>query len=1110
MSAAVAGTSAVSRVRVGLENGRTIAFQGVAPSAQARIIAELGCETGAPIVVVCRGEKEQAALYHDIEAWRSLLTNETSIGANVEVASDQIYIYPRADIQGAQNSDWARDPQILGERQSALIAVSQKAPNQPLWIVATVDSLNEPAPRPERLNERIRHLRIGETLNPMELAQWLDDRGYEPETQVTGKCEYAMRGGIVDVFPATETWPIRVEFFGDDVESIREFDPLTQLSAETIESVRLTPANEEALEDSSGGSLLDYLDGEAIFVFSDGGERSDMGIAELEAIFEGALGSLPRGARRALFYSELDPGADHVADLRLYTIEAHVARGSGGGESEILSERRRLSFFESIQEWLQSDFRTYIVCNNEGERDRFRELWEEYERSQKLVPSSRRFETALASISSGYIDSAAREVFICDCEIFGRYRAHAPRSLSRERRRGRSAALAMDFHDFEIGDFVVHLEYGIGLYRGIQLVPGANGASQERLVIEYAGQDGDVEPPKLLVPVTEAHLVAKYVGAGKETPRLNSLTGKRWSKARGEAQRSVDDLAAEFLRIQAMRETLEGHAFGEDTTWQREFEAAFLYEETRDQLRAIEEIKRDMEGPRPMDRLLCGDVGFGKTEVAIRAAFKAVMDGKQVALLAPTTVLTQQHFNTFRERMADYPIRMECLSRFRSKTQQRRTLEALAAGQVDIVIGTHRLTQKDVRFKDLGLVIVDEEQRFGVTQKETLKRMRELVDVLSMSATPIPRTLHLALTGARDMSVIETAPQERLPVETVVTPYDQDVIAKAIRREMNRGGQTFFLHNRIDTIETEHRKLLKALPEARVLVGHGQMSGEDLENIMTAFVNGEADVLLSTTIIESGIDIPNANTIIIDRADRFGLSQLYQLRGRVGRHTRQAYAYLLLPGHQRLLTDVRKRMSAIKRYSKLGSGFRIAMRDLEIRGAGNLLGDKQSGHITAVGFDLYCKLLKQSVDRLQGKKTVPCTTPVMRIDFLTSDPGYKNVGRPVEVATLPVDYIPDERLRLEVYRRLAEVGTQKEFLDMKSELRDRFGRPPKPVEFLLLSVELRMLAAARQFQEVETRGDRILLKRYGDYVMFGGHAPRFSKKGAKARLGELKNLIREF
>ena len=649
------------------------------------------------------------------------------------------------------------------------------------------------------------------------------------------------------------------------------------------------------------------------------------------------------------------------------------------------------------------------------------------------------------------------------------------------------------------------------------------------------------------------------MGAGKLRPPLNTLGGKRWEKTKQQAERAVRDVAADLLKIQAQRATQPGHAFGPDTPWQREFESSFLYEETADQLRAITEAKHDLEIPKPMDRLVCGDVGFGKTEVAIRAAFKCVMGGKQVAILVPTTVLAQQHYNTFRERMADYPVRVELLSRYRTKKEQLHVVEQLQAGAVDIVIGTHRLVQSDVTFKDLGLVVIDEEQRFGVMHKEKFKLMRTHVDVLTLSATPIPRTLYLALTGARDMSTIATPPQDRLPVETLVEHYDDRIIRDAIRREIERGGQVFFLHNRVTTIEVMRSKLQLLVPTARIVVGHGQMSGDELEDVMTKFVNGEADVLLSTTIIESGLDIPNANTIIIDRADRFGLSQLYQLRGRVGRYKHQAFAYLLLPRHARLLTDVRKRMSAIKQYAQLGSGFKIAMRDLEIRGAGNLLGAQQSGHITAVGFELYCTLLKQSVATLKGEKVKQRTNAGLRLDFLklhaveeaaNAECGVRNaelpsaqakasptrasisVPRDTDVwiqpsrarndasdilhsafriphsgAFLPPKFIPEPQHRIEAYRKLAQAETKADVDALGKELRDRYGKWPKPVELLLVATELKLLAGERGLDAIETKGDKLMLHRRGDFIQLGGKFPRLMKTEPLAVLKEIKKLL---
>jgi transcription-repair coupling factor (superfamily II helicase) len=697
------------------------------------------------------------------------------------------------------------------------------------------------------------------------------------------------------------------------------------------------------------------------------------------------------------------------------------------------------------------------------------------------------------------------------------------------------SALEINFADLEEGDLVVHFQHGIGRYLGLKNMPVGLGnresyqadrqSNTECLVIEFAPTDAANEPPKLYVPVSESHLISKYVGAGKLRPPLNTLTGTRWRKAVEQTETAVRDVAAEMLRIQAVRESQAGYACKPDVPWQREFESAFIYEETPDQITAIADTKADMERPKPMDRLICGDVGFGKTEVAIRAAFKAVMDGKQAAVLVPTTVLAQQHFNSFRERMADYPIRIELLSRYRTRGEQARVVKDLAAGAVDIVIGTHRLVQDDIAFKDLGLVVIDEEQRFGVHHKEKFKRLRTLVDVLTLSATPIPRTLYLALTGARDMSTIQTPPHDRLPVETTVIEYDERVIRDAIQREINRGGQVFFLHNRVLTIHAMQQKLQTLLPNARILVGHGQMNADDLEDVMAKFINGEADVLLSTTIIESGLDIPNANTIIIDRADRFGLSDLYQLRGRVGRYKHQAYAYLMLPRHARMLTDVRKRISAMKQYSTLGSGFRIAMRDLEIRGAGNLLGSEQSGHITAVGFELYCQLLKQSVASMKGEVVKPRVEVKLHLDFLELGAANevrdgKGEGRAhtantartshfslLTSAALPHNYVPEAQHRIEFYRKLAQ-ATDKAALDgLQKELRDRFGPLPPPVELLLAVTELKILASEKSVTSIEVEADKLKLLRLGDLVMVGGKFPRLTKKDAKARLKEIKKLL---
>jgi transcription-repair coupling factor (superfamily II helicase) len=563
------------------------------------------------------------------------------------------------------------------------------------------------------------------------------------------------------------------------------------------------------------------------------------------------------------------------------------------------------------------------------------------------------------------------------------------------------------------------------------------------------------------------------------------------------------DYAAQLLSVQAERDALPGFTYPPDTTWQQEFEDAFVYEETEDQARAILETKRDMESKRPMDRLICGDVGFGKTEVAIRAIFKAVQQGKQAAFLVPTTILAEQHWKNLRERYASYPVRVDCLSRLQSTKAQRATTTGITDGSVDVVIGTHRLLSKDIKFKDLGLVVIDEEQRFGVKQKEKFKQLFRLVDVLTLSATPIPRTLYLSLTGARDMSTIETAPPNRHPVQTIVAPYDERVIREAIEREMARNGQVYFLHNRVHSIHEVERKLQLLVPKARIVVGHGQMDAEELEDVMARFVSGDADVLLSTTIIESGLDIPNANTIIIDRADRFGLADLYQLRGRVGRAQNRAYAYLFLPRHLMTVGDAKKRVSAIKQYSQLGAGFKIAMRDLEIRGAGNLLGTAQSGHITSIGFDLYCQLLKTAVARLKGEKAGRLVETKLQLDFIAWQENEADEKGGKAGAFLPKKYMPESRWRIDGYRRIAEARSTEDLESLRNEWRDRYGPWPAPVERLLLATEIKVLASAERIRVVETQEGKLMFTQGQDYIMVSGKFPRLTTPDATSRLREI-------
>ena len=1193
-------------------------------------------------MLVCSGLKEQETVFQDLQTWTS--EGDTSPATGGGRGAGCLF-FPAWEILPHE----ARLPHadVISERLETLAALVRRprasgAGGSGHAMVTSVTAIQQRTLPEPWLRERLKPVRRGDTIDPLDLVEWLEEQAYEPEAQVTGKGELSLRGGILDIYPLTSPWPVRIEFFGNEVESIRQFDPQNQVSLREVDEVLLTPGGELGLLKKMLGmsssklpkadpeppkpsspaappamaTLLDYLPTGSILLLCDrnriqlqalsygqtvppgdpfhllwpellshASERGMITLIAEEDAAAPALAGLQEGSvptTMPIPASDAEPVLDAAAstvgdeggDIGLASLDPFRPIVDRAASPEVV-ELQRKEFFGQLHRWIRQNFQVHVFCNNEGERQRFGEVWGDYGlpverggtsasaagtekgtvraamqgaglsradalavREWTLLPG---LSCTIGSVSRGFLCEAARLVVVTDAEIFGRYRLMRPRRLKSPHAIAARSALDINFAELEEGDLVVHLQHGIGRFRGLSKLAHAAATSpakggnksqaiappsdQECLVIEYAPSQDGQDPPKLYVPLTEAHLVSKYVGAGKARPPLNVLGAPRWAKTKAQAAEAVRDLAAEMLRIQAVRASQQGLAYPADTSWQMEFESAFVYEETPDQIRAIADTKRDMESPKPMDRLICGDVGFGKTEVAIRAAFKAVLSGKQVAVLVPTTVLAQQHYNTFRERMADYPVRIDLLSRFRGRRDQQRVVEQLGAGAVDIVIGTHRVIQKDIVFKDLGLVVVDEEQRFGVHHKERLKRLREMVDVLTLSATPIPRTLYMALTGARDMSTIETPPQDRLPVETVVSPYDERIVRDAIRREIGRGGQVFFLHNRILDIESVGLRLKALVPEARIEIGHGQMDADDLERVMTRFVDGEFDVLLSTTIIESGIDIPNANTIIIDRADRFGLSDLYQLRGRVGRYKHQAYAYLLIPRHAGLLADARKRIGAIKQFSAPGSGFKIAMRDLEIRGAGNLLGPEQSGHITAVGFELYCQLLDQSIRALKGEPIKPVVEVSVRLDFLelratdevlvgpataasaavSSAPGPKRDTRPV--ACFPSTYIAEPAQRIELYRKLAQLKDKRLVEAFRGELRDRFGPLPPAAELLLAVTELKCLAAERGVTAVEVKDEKIMLSRRGEYVTPGGKFPRLMKKEPKARVNEIRRLL---
>ncbi|HEY4989134.1 MAG TPA: transcription-repair coupling factor, partial [Opitutaceae bacterium] len=927
-------------------------------------------------------------------------------------------------------------------------ALGRGAP--PMAVFATPTSLLQPVPAIEQYAASEIVLVRGAKQGFQELLERLRGLDYDSEAVCESPGHYAVRGGIIDVYPVTATEPYRLDFFGDEIDDIRAFDPVTQRSAARVERIAVSASPRVRFEAARTG-ISDYLDASAHIAFIEPAALEEEfrafaadgtdGVAPLLAKCAAAFGVAEIDEAAEVFEnagSEIVWDTESLEHHRSLPSESLLARDRLQAEDEA-----RRDFLGQLARWKREGFVIAVAASKPGEEKRIREIFAEDPALAALAPLFLRgapnegfravgrlgAELSLAAGTRGL-------VFVTETEIFGRKRARRSAAVGRARVSVAQVDQLLDFSELVEGDFVVHLQHGIAVYRGLTKLETAQGL---REVISVEFDDGVT----LHVPLQESHLISRYVGLGRTKPQLGRIGTGRWEKARRAVERATVDLAAELLRIQASREAQAGFAFPEDTDWQREFEASFPFTETPGQMRAIEETKRDMELSRPMDRLICGDVGFGKTEVALRAAFKAVQSGKQVIVLVPTTVLAQQHLNTFRERMAGYPISVELLSRFRTPAEQRTILEAVTTGGVDILIGTHRLLQKDVVPKDLGLLIIDEEQRFGVKHKEVFKTMRSTVDVLSMSATPIPRTLYLALTSARDMSVIDTPPVNRHPIQTIVKTYDDAVVVDAIRHEMRRGGQVFYLHNRVGTIDQVAQRLGGLMPDLTFGVGHGQMNAAALERVMTDFVAGKYNVLICTTIIESGLDIPNCNTLIIEGADRFGLSQLYQLRGRVGRFKHQAYAYLLLHRHTRLLDAARQRMNTLRQHTQLGAGFRIAMRDLELRGAGNLLGAEQSGHIVGVGFELYCQLLRQSVARLKGDKTAAAIRASVKLDFVfvgegepaeglkigRRDDGYtalknaenKAVGPGVDriQARIPSSYIGETRLRIDLYRKLA-------------------------------------------------------------------------------------------
>jgi transcription-repair coupling factor (superfamily II helicase) len=962
------------------------------------------------------------------ESPRDAVSVETDLETLLDGAEES-HMYPQKEALPYEESE--THVEISGLRVEAVEALFA---GRTKVIVTTPRALQERVPIPARLVELRATYRVGDEIVFQDLPVLLEERGFERVSMVEEVGQFAVRGGILDVFSVSAGEPVRIELWGDEIVSIRTFDVASQRSIVEVQETHVLPVDfRRAAADVEGSvsrSLLELLPADAIVVrlgswhMRTEAERTWTRVNTLydSLVHSGAtphepaelflspaemaehLGRLPRldliegsDAPRVIESAEVP-----TIDRDMARLDAYLVDGAGRGEETIL------------------------LCDNEGQLERLEEILGGVRR----IPAGTRL--GLGALAGGFeLECTSPPLRVLnDHEVFRR-----PRRVRRSRRFRGSVALE-SLAQLTPGDFIVHMDHGVGQFRGLEHLT-IGGQEMEVLAIEYAGGD------RLRLPVSKLDMIERWVGESDEArpPKMHRIGGKRWKALKNRTEKVIEEMTVELLELYARRQSARGHAFASDTKWQMEMESSFLYDDTPDQRQAAEDVKRDMESERPMDRLVCGDVGYGKTEVAIRAAFKAIQDGKQVAVLAPTTILVEQHRHSFGERLADYPVRVGSLSRFRTPKQQKELITRLAEGDVDIVVGTHRLLSKDVVFKDLGLLIVDEEQRFGVKHKERLKKLRATIDVLTLSATPIPRTLYLSMSGIRDLSLIRTPPRDRMPIFTSVLPWSDQLIAEALHRELDRGGQAFFLHNRIDTIYTVAEEIGTLVPDATIGVAHGQMGAGDLDEVMRAFVDGELDILVCSSIIENGLDVPNANTLIVDRADRFGLSQLYQIRGRVGRSDRRAYCYLLVPDG--VAEDAERRLRVLEHYTELGSGYSVALRDLELRGAGNLLGADQSGFAAQIGLDAYMRLLRKTVERIEkGEESVEWPDPDVSLD----GPAY-----------LPDPYVSDSSQKLHLYRRLSKATGRVEIEDLKSELVDRYGPLPAEAERLLDAAGVRSL-----------------------------------------------------
>ena len=1007
-------------------------------------------------------------------------TKAKQIFEEYKILGENVFQYPAKDLLFYQAD--LRGKYLTKQRMEVFQAMMEQ---QDMTIVVTFDGFMDALIPLDVMRKRMISVKLGEVVDFEKLKKDMVLLGYDREEQIEGPGQFAVRGGIMDIYPLTEETPIRIELWGDEVDSIRTFDVESQRSIENLQEIVIYPATDFPEEACKRVSFLDYFDKENSILFLDEPVRLiEKGNAVEQEFVQAQANRMESGfdvsdeemklfspkeiaEKMVLFYavgfSALDIKCKELRAREVFHLQTKGVNPYNNSFEMLTRDLKRLK---------RTNYRVILLSGSRTRAKRLAEDLRDYNLSSFYSEDMNRevqegeIMVTYGHVAEGYEYPMLKFMVISETDIFGRKK-------KKKKRKTYEGQKILNFAELKVGDYVVHENHGLGIYQGIEKIE-IDKVAKDYMKISYAAGGN------LYIPATQLDLIQKYASADAKKPKLNRLGGQEWHKTKTRVRGAVKEIARDLVELYAARQQKEGFVYGEDTVWQKEFEEMFPFEETEDQILAIEETKRDMESTKIMDRLICGDVGYGKTEIAIRAAFKAVQENKQVVYLCPTTILAQQHYNTFMQRMKEFPVRVDLMCRFRTSAQQKKTIEDTKRGLVDIVVGTHRVLSDDLQFKDLGLLIIDEEQRFGVQHKEKLKKLKENIDVLTLTATPIPRTLHMSLIGIRDMSVLEEAPVDRMPIQTYVMEYNDEMVREAIQRELSRDGQVYYVYNKVKDIDEITAKIQKLVPEATVAYAHGQMRENKLESIMLDFINGEIDVLVSTTIIETGLDISNANTMIIHDADQLGLAQMYQLRGRVGRSNRMAYAFLLYRRDKLLREVAEKRLSAIREFTDLGSGFKIAMRDLEIRGAGNLLGAEQHGHMEAVGYDLYCKMLNEAVKHLKGEMEEESYTTTLDL----------NVD-----AFIPASYIQNEYQKLDIYKRIASIENEEEMDDMLEELIDRFGDVPKKVQQLLSIAMLKALAHSAYVIAVEQKGEKI------KFVMY---------EQAKVKVEKIPDLVQKY